>query len=474
MSRIAIIGGGISGLAAAFALEKKRRDSAPVQYALYESGPRLGGVIQTEDVEGCVVEAGPDSFLTEKPWASDLCREIGIEDQLITSNDSHRKTYILLNDELIPLPHGLLLMIPTRIMAALRSPLFSTSTKLRMGREWFHAPHRSKADESVASFVERHYGREVVDRVADPLLQGVYGGDADQLSARSVLPRLVAMEENHGSLSRGMLAAQKQRREGASTSPLFTSLKEGMQQMVDALARELPSNALRLNSRVQLIQQQDSGWLVSAGYGTDHFDGVIIALPSPAAAEILHNDYPRLAAELQGIQYGSSVTVTLAYERNVRDSLPPGFGILIPRNSGKRLLAVTFVHNKFPHRAPEDRALIRCFLGGTRDEAVLQLAEDEILQIVRTELEQILRISAEPVFTRVFKWNGAMAQYNVGHGDRIESKRRLLAQVPGVALAGNGYSGIGVPDCIRSGYEAADQVLSALGIGVAKTQAAGD
>ncbi len=473
MSRIAIVGGGIAGLAAAFALEKKRRDSAPVQYALYDSGPQPGGVIRTEQVEGCVVEAGPDSFLTEKPWASELCREIGIEDQLITSNDANRKTYILLNDELVPLPHGLLLMIPTRMMAALRSPLFSTPTKLRMGREWFHAPRKSRVDESVASFVERHYGREVVDRVADPLLQGVYGGDADQLSARSVLPRLVTMEENHGSLTRGMLAAQKERRESGA-APLFTSLKEGMQQMVDAVAKELPSNALRLNSRVQLIQPQDSGWLVSAGYNTDHFDGVIIALPSPAAAEILHNDYPRLAAELNGIPYSSSVTVTLAYERNVRDQLPRGFGILIPRSSGRRLVAVTFVHNKFPHRAPDDRALIRCFLGGTRDEAVLQLADDEILHIVRAELHEILRISAEPVFTRVFKWKGAMAQYNVGHGDRVESIRKLLAQVPGVALAGNGYSGIGVPDCIRSGYEAADQALASLGIGVARTQAAGE
>ncbi|HLB86250.1 MAG TPA: protoporphyrinogen oxidase, partial [Terriglobales bacterium] len=385
MKRIAIIGGGISGLSAAFALEQHRRAGVPLEYVLFESSPRLGGVLVTERVDGCLVEAGPDSFLTEKPWAANLCRQIGIGDQLIGSNDADRKTYILVKGRLVAIPDGLMFMVPTKLLPAVFSPLFSLGTKLRMAREWFHPPHKADGDETVASLVERHYGAEMVDRLADPLLSGVYGGEASQLSVRAVLPRFTEMEASHGSLGRAMLAARKKMMQATDgpAKPLFTSLKDGMQQMVDAVLAQLSPAALRLDTAVRSVQPKDAGWLVSAGYGSDYFDAVIVATPAQNSATRLRATSADLAAELPGINYTSSITVTLGFGRNVRSSLPPGFGFLVPRNEGKRMLAATFVHNKFPHRAPEDRALVRCFLGGARDEQILKLSDDEILHVVR-------------------------------------------------------------------------------------------
>ena len=466
MKRIAIIGGGISGLSAAYTLEEKRRSGTPVAYVLFESSPRLGGVLVTDRVDGCLVEAGPDSFLTEKPWAADLCRKIGLGDQLIGSNDSERKTYIVAKGNLVVMPDGLMFMVPTKIMPTVFSPLFSLRTKMRMAAEWFHPPHKASEDETVAEMVERHYGSEMVDLLADPLLSGVYGGEASQLSVRAVLPRFADMESKHGSLGRAMLAARKKMGAAAKAParPLFSSLKDGMQQMVDALVARLDANSLKTSSLVQLVIRQEDAWTVSAGYQTDQFDAVIIATPTHAAAAVLQAADENLSRELGEIQYSSSVTVTLGYDEKVRRSLPPGFGFLVPRSEGRRMLAATFVHNKFPHRAPENRALVRCFLGGARDEQILQASEEEILEIVRHELRQIIALNAEPLFARVYKWKSAMAQYSVGHLERLQRIEALRQKLPSLALAGNGYNGIGVPDCVRSGAEAASKILAEMGM----------
>jgi oxygen-dependent protoporphyrinogen oxidase len=471
MKRIAIIGGGISGLSAAYTIEEKRRSGAPVEYVLFESSPRLGGVLVTDRVDGCLVEAGPDSFLTEKPWAADLCGRIGLGDQLIGSNDATRKTYILAKGKLVVMPDGLMFMVPTKIMPTVFSPLFSWRTKMRMAAEWFHPPrshppNQASADESVAAMVERHYGSEMVDLLADPLLSGVYGGEATQLSVRAVLPRFADMEAKHGSLGRAMLAARKKMGAAANVpaKPLFTSLKDGMQQMVDALVARLDANALKTSSSVQSVIPQENGWTVSAGYQSDQFDAVIVATPTHAAAAVLQGADENLSRDLGEIKYSSSVTVTLGYDEKVRRSLPPGFGFLVPRSAGHRMLAATFVHNKFPHRAPENRAIVRCFLGGARDERILESSEEEILAIVRNELRQIITLNAEPLFARVYKWKSAMAQYSVGHLERLQRIESLRQKLPGLALAGNGYSGIGVPDCVRSGAEAAGKILAEMGM----------
>jgi oxygen-dependent protoporphyrinogen oxidase len=456
MQRIAIIGGGISGLSAAFYLEQQRRAGVSLEYVLFQKTSRLGGSLQTECADDCLIEAGPDSFLTEKPWAADLCRELGIAAQLIGSNDAERKTYILVKGRLVSIPDGLMFMVPTKILPVVFSQLFSLGAKLRMAQEWFHPPRPAGGDESVAALVERHYGPEMVDRLADPLLSGVYGGEASGLSVRAVLPRFAEMESKHGSLGRGMLAARRRlASSNAAPRPLFTSLKNGMQQLVDAIVARLPREALHTGSTVRALHLEGSSWRVALDdSGGESFDSVILATSAPAAGALLAPVQPELARELSCIAYSSSVTITLGYERRGL-RLPPGFGFLVPRSDGKRMLACTFVHNKFPHRAPQDRALIRCFLGGSRDEEILNWPDQQIELAVRQELRNILWLTAKPLFCRIYKWQGAMAQYGVGHLERLQRIESLRRQLPGLALAGNGYRGIGVPDCIRSGKEAA-------------------
>jgi protoporphyrinogen/coproporphyrinogen III oxidase len=462
MKRIAIIGGGISGLSAAYYLEKARASGADLQYTLFESGQRLGGCLSSDLVEGCLVEAGPDSFLTEKPWALTLCQELGIDEQLIGSNDSQRKTYIVVHGRLVVMPDGLMFMVPTRLVPTALSPLFSLSTKIRMAQELLHPPRPMRDDETVAQLVERHFGAEVVDRLADPLLSGVYGGDAGKLSARAVLPRFVEMEEKYGSLSRAMLAAHKKMaevRKSRPPRPLFTSLRDGMQQMVDAIIARLNSESVRLRQHILRIYPENGGWRLSIEMaGEEQYDSVILATPANVAGALLDGVDRELARNLLDISYSSSVTLTLGYYKQQLANLPPGFGFLVPRSEGRRMLACTFVHNKFPHRAPKDKGILRCFLGGARDEAVLSLSDEEMLQTVRRELRDIVKLDAPPIFARVYRWREAMAQYEPGHIARVAEIEKRVAELPGLALAGNAYHGIGVPDCIRSGMEAANNM----------------
>jgi oxygen-dependent protoporphyrinogen oxidase len=471
VKKIAIIGGGISGLSAAYTLEKARLAGASLEYRLFEASPRFGGVLLTEYVEGCVVEAGPDSFLTEKSWAIDFCREIGLGDQLIISHDSERKTYIYLRGRLIPMPDGLAFMVPTKIWPIALSPLFSLNTKLQMAREWFlSAPAAQNGgtgdepnDESVAAFIARHYGREMVDHLADPLLSGVYGGSASELSVQAALPRFVEMEAKFGSLGKGMVAARKKVL-NTSSRPIFTSLRAGMQQMADGVAGKIPTSSLRTNARVDSLRYENGQWLALIVGELERFDAVILAAPAHAATSILRTSSPDLAQLLGEIPYSSSVTVVMGLDRTRVKSLPRGFGFLVPRSVGKNIMAVTFVHQKFPGRAPTGKGLLRCFLGGAHNDQILTMDDDAIQKIVREELRQILRLDTEPLFTRIFKWKNAMAQYTVGHAQRVENIQRLAAQLPSFALAGNAYSGIGLPDCIRSGQNAAKQILTALGL----------
>jgi len=460
MKRIAVIGGGVTGLGAAYTLEKNRRKAGELEFVLFEASPRFGGVVRTERAGDFLIEAGPDSFLTEKTWAADLCRELGLGDQLIVSNDGDRRTYVLVNGSLVPLFDGLTFMVPTELRAAMVSPLFSWPTKLRMIREWFYRPVHEARESSVAEFVERHYGREMVERVADPLLTGVYGSSADELSVTSVLPRYVEIEAKQGSLTRAMVRTRKSH--PAPRPALFTSLKGGMQTMTDALAAQVPQAARRPQAPVEAVKPESGKWLVIARSRPEEFDGVILALGAPSAARLFSSDLPQLAGELDSIRYSSSIVAALAYDSKVRASLPEGFGFLVPRTEGKRILACTFVDQKFPHRAPENSALLRCVMGGSRDEAAMRLSEEEMENLTRAELREILGITAEPLFVKIFRWPSAMAQYGIGHKARIERIGRLVSSIRGLALAGNGFGGIGIPDCIRSGHEAAAKVMADL------------
>jgi oxygen-dependent protoporphyrinogen oxidase len=481
--RTVIVGGGIAGLAAAFELEKARAAGASVEYTLYESRDRLGGSLASDIVDGAVLERGPDSFLTEKPAAIELCRELGLAGQLVPAHDAARKTYVLVHNRLVPLPDGLMFLVPTKLIPTALTRLFSLPTKLRMALELLHPPRPSgKADEAVATLVERHFGAEAVDRLADPLLSGIYGGDATQLSARTVLPRLVEMESEYGSLTRGMLAAHRkmramakaaaQRNGLAPSNPrpapraVFTALRGGMQQLVSAIEARLDPASIRLFTPVSGLQKVSGGWMVKVDGATELYDAVIVASPAWAAGALLGPVDPDLGEQLGGIPYSSSITVNLVYDEAQLGPLPDGFGFLIPACEGRSMLACTFVHRKFLGRTPYGKVVLRAFLGGTKNEALLAETDEALVATVRRELseilgEKVLPLETQPEHTQVSRWRKAMAQYAVGHQERKQRIFDRVATLPGLRLAGNAYDGIGIPDCIRLGRQAAKELLQA-------------
>ncbi len=469
--RIAIIGGGIAGLAAAYELEKARQAGAAVEYTLFEERPRLGGSLASEVVGGAVLERGPDSFLTEKPAAAELCRELGLGDELIPSNDVARKTYIVTRNRLVALPDGLMFLIPTKLVPTAMTRLFSVRTKMRMALELLHPPRPSDGDESVAALVKRHFGQEAVDRLADPLLSGIYGGDSTQLSAQTVLPRLVEMETKHGSLTRGMLAAHRKMRAMAkntskkqnSGTAIFTALRGGMGKLVDAITARLDGGSVRTATAVSGIEKTAEGWRVKTGGAGEVFDALIMAAPAWIAGELLTPVDAVLGAELGGIPYSSSITVNLVYDEGKIGPLPEGFGFLVPAVEGRAMLACTFAHRKFLGRTPPGKAVFRAFLGGMKRTDLLAESDEALVEVVRREMSEILGAKifgaeVEPEYAQVTRWRRAMAQYAVGHKERMQRVHLRVRVLPGLRLVGNAYDGIGVPDCIRLGRKAAREL----------------
>ena len=482
--RVAIIGGGIAGLAAAYELEKARGAGAAVEYTLFESRERLGGSLASETVNGIVLERGPDSFLSEKPAGAELCRELGLGDQLTPSNDANRKTHIVVKNRLVPLPDGLMFLIPTKLVPTALTGLFSPATKIKMALELLHPPRPSGQDESVAALVERHFGKEAVDRLADPLLSGIYGGDATQLSARTVLPKLVEMETQYGSLTRGMLAAHKQMRakmaamravngngqgqagqKPAGPRSIFTTLKGGLQQLVDALEARLNPEWVRTSTAVSALERDGGGWRLRFNQADEFYDAVILASPSWVSGKLLAGTDAALGDELSGIPYSSSITVNLVFDEAQLGRLPDGFGFLVPAVEGRAMLACTFVHRKFAGRTPTGKAVLRAFLGGAKNEALLDQSDDVLIATVRRELSEILGVRVvgphiPSEATQVSRWRRAMAQYAVGHQERMKRVKERMAGLPGLRLAGNAYDGIGIPDCIRTGRNAAKELVA--------------
>lgn len=494
--RTAIIGGGIAGLAAAYELEKARAAGAPVEYTLFEAQGRLGGSIATDIVNDAVLERGPDSFISEKPAAAELCREIGLGEDLTPSNDAERKTYVVVRNQLVPLPDGLMFLVPTKLVPTALTRLFSIKTKIRMGMELLHPPRPNGRDESVASLVERHFGAEAVDRLADPLLSGIYGGDATQLSARTVLPRLVEMEEKYGSLTRGMLAAHRQMRakvaaahknsppvsDGADRTSravgtgaanpgrsgprgIFTTLRGGMQQLVETLEEYLDPECVRLNTKVESVEMTSDGWRITSAGILGEYDSVIMASPAWAVGALLNDVDAPLANDLSGIPYSSSITANLVYDEEQIGRLPEGFGFLVPASEKRTLLACTFVHRKFLGRTPTGKAVLRAFLGGAKNEELLATSDADLIAAVRRELTEILGEKIVPrdalvEHAQISRWRRAMAQYSVGHQERMARVKQRVATLPGLRLAGNAYDGIGIPDCIRLGRQAARELVA--------------
>ncbi len=407
----------------------------------------MGGVIQTKTLAGCVLEEGPDSFLSAKPEALELIRELGLESEVIGSNDHQRATWIYRGGKMIPLPDGLMMMVPTKVMPLAVSPLLSWPAKIKMGLEFFRRPGGAQPDRSVGEFIEDHYGREAVEYLAEPLLSGVYGGDPYKLSVQSVLPRFADMETKFGSLTKGTLAGIAKAPK-SSGGTLFRTLKRGLGSLVEALEKAIASHCEIVREKAVRIEP---GYRVSTPTQSFTSPHLIIATPTWAAADLLSDFDAELAALLHGIDYSSSLTAGLIYDRAAVHQKFPAFGFLVPGKERKQLVACTFVDQKFNHRVPGDKLLLRCFLGGAGNAAVLDKPDAELQSLIQDELRSLLGLNATPLAFSVSRWPNSMAQYEVGHAERIRKMEDRLRRYPLLFLAGNGYQGIGIPDCIRSG-----------------------
>jgi protoporphyrinogen/coproporphyrinogen III oxidase len=456
MKRIAIIGGGISGLTAAYELELARKRGAAIDWHLYEASNRLGGIIETtrhSTPEGdYILEGGPDGWVSEKPWARDLAIELGLESELIYSNDATRKTYILIDGALQPIPDRMRMMVPEDLSALDGSPLFSESAKRAYASEITRAEELKASapayDESVASFVHRHFGDEVLNALAAPLLSGVFGGDVHKLSVRAVMPQFVAMEREHGSL---IAALQTRRRQGSNApQPIFTALQRGIESLTEALISRLPSDRIHLECKISSLSDLrfDHKFVATSLDGTNG----LLAAVDPAASELL----PREAS--------SAVLVAFAWTEELARTftIPSGFGFLVPQGSAsnQQLLACTFVDQKFPYRVPEGARIMRAFFGGESAASLSAQTDEEIARVALTQLREILDPIPKPAFCAVRRLPRSLPQYEVGHLERIAKLEELVVQVPGLHLLGNSYHGVGIPDLIRDAHALARKFCS--------------
>lgn len=466
MKNVLIIGGGISGLAAAYRLHKT---DPTVPFVLLEREERLGGKVVTDYVDGLIVEQAPDSFLTRKPRGIGLCEELHIADQLYGRRPEHAdKTKVRFADDFFPLPSGLSGMIPTDLEALANNPLISPEGQKRLAQEATIPPEPENGDESVATFVSRRLGPEVYEKLVEPLMSGIYAGDGEQLSLAATFPQLRQLELKHGSLLNGLQAAsasaqaaKKQR--SATDYPPFASLTGGMGKLVDAMAATLPGQALRTGVTVTEIEAQSDGYQITLDSGERLTAGaLVIATPAFVTAELLAPIDSVLADAHAAIPYASSAIVTLAYRKSDLSSIPEGYGYVVPSIAGSDVLACTWSSNKWAGRAPEDLLLLRVYIGHYGGRDVTELPDDELLALAQTELAGSFEADGEPLFNRIYRWPRSMPQYNLGHVERLATIAERLPYNPGLFLAGAAYRGVGIPDCIREGENAAESALGYL------------
>ncbi len=495
MKRVVIIGSGITGLAAAHRLLERTHDSGEqVDLKILEAGTRVGGIVQTHERDGFLLESGPDSFISEKPAALELARRLGLESRLIETYEHYRRSFIVRRGRLLPVPEGFHLLAPSRFWPFVKSDIFSWSGKARMALDLL-LPRRelngSSSDESLAQFVRRRLGTEALERMAQPMVGGIYTADPEQLSLRATMPRFLEMERNHRSLIRALRKqvhsaairrgstdrSSRTVKEGSDSYTsgarytLFLSFDRGMQVLTDKLEQRISSftsqTSIRVNTAVESITLEpealggDSSpkWkLETSGNKTFVADAVCLALPAYVSSRLLSKLDPQLAAELAGISYASSATINLAYKREDIPHPLDGFGFVVPFIEKRSLIACTFSSVKFAGRAPQGQALLRAFVGGALQPELFELSEAELLSRVREDLRELLGIERAPLFAEISRWERSMPQYHVGHLDRVKRIEKRVAALTGLVLAGNAYSGLGIPDCIRSGEAAADLI----------------
>lgn len=461
MSRTVIIGGGISGLATAFYLNEYSRGKA--DYVVLEAASRWGGKIASEQNGQFLVEGGPDSFLAQKRATIDLCRSLGIENHLQPSNHSDGPaTYVFSSGRLHPMPEGMMLMAPTMFLPMLRSSLISWSGKLRMAMEVLIPATRSHADESLGSFVRRRLGQEVLDKIAGPLMAGIYSADPERLSLRSTFPMFAEMERVQGSLVLGMMRRKKPQNAGARPVPMFVSLQGGVQEIIDALVRRLDPSRLHLNSRVLGVSKSHGEYVLEMADGsTVSADNVIMTAPAYVTADMLCTLDPNLALKLRRIRYVSTATVSLGFKRRDLPGDLKGLGFIVPAAEGRRINACSWSSQKFSGRAPDDSVLMRVFLGGALAEEVAEQDEATLIEIARAELAEIAGITATPTLARAFCWRKASPQYEVGHQARVSEIERLAAAHAGLYVTGAGFHGAGFPDCVLRATDTALKIVKA-------------
>lgn len=460
MKRIAIIGGGIAGLTAAYELSRLASNGAAIEAVLFEASPRLGGIVETVREGGFVIECGPDAWVTEKPWARELAEELGLADELMPSNDATRKTYVLMDGQLKAMPDGMRMMVPSNLHALDQSELFSIEAKADFHVEIDRAADLKAAapqqDESIAAFVQRHFGKEVLDTIGAPLLRGVFGGDVTKLSVRAVMAPFVAMEREHGSL----IAAMQANAAASKKHPpaIFTTLRSGLGTLVDSMIATIPKDWIRLGTKIHSVSHHNDIWELKTSSTEESFDALMMAAPAHTARQLLTPIDDR-AAELIEMDASSAVVVAFGYPNATSLHTPPGFGFLVPQGSGSRLLACTFMDQKFGHRVPQNGKLIRAFFGGDAAERLMRCGNDEVSSIARLELAHILGPLPEPQVTVVRRWPKSLPQYAVGHLERMKELDERIRSLGGLYLLGNGYRGVGLPDLIRDARTAAQQSI---------------
>ncbi|MGB6932940.1 MAG: protoporphyrinogen oxidase [Acidobacteriaceae bacterium] len=495
MKRIAIVGGGIAGVAAAYQVALQQRAGADVEFVLFEATSRLGGIVETVRRDGFVIECGPDSWVTEKPWARELASELGLKSALVPSNDERRKTYIAIGNGITAMPDGMRMMVPTLLDGVVNSPLFSEQAKLAYLREPKLAEQlkgnaldvgNGSRDESVRDFVVRHFGDEVANTIAAPLLAGVFGGNIAKLSVRAVMPTFVALEREYGSL---ILGLQQRMGAGKTSAPIFTSLKSGLGSLISGMEFFLPERSVQRNVTVRSIELSGGVWRLQAIHSGDScpieatFDAVLVATPAATTARLL-NSVDTGIAKLLPQQSSSAIVVALGFTADQARSMhiPPGFGFLVPQPeldadhigdaegnaadesredaAQQALLACTFLNQKFPHTASDGAILLRAFFGGPLAPKLLEHADLTLIRLARTQLERYLGTLPETSIALARRWPNSLPLYEVGHADRMAELDSRIAKLPHLRLIGNAYKGVGLPDLIRSGRAAAREIMA--------------
>ncbi|HPM83902.1 MAG TPA: protoporphyrinogen oxidase [Candidatus Anammoximicrobium sp.] len=466
--RAVVVGGGISGLAAAHRLHELAPD---IEVLLFEAAPRLGGVLETVRQDGFLIERGADNFITNLPWGVDLCRRLGLGDQLLQTNHQHRHAFVVRRGRLRRIPEGFIIMAPSRIWPIVSTPILSPWGKLRMAWEYFVPKRQQEGDESLATFVTRRFGRETYDRLVQPLIGGIYTGDPEKLSVRATMPRFQDMERDHGSLIRAVwkqAARQRSQMQGSSGArySMFVTLRDGISSLIDALANRLPPDSIRISTPVtRLARDPAGGWTVSVGGAqaeTLHCDAVVLAPKATAASRLVADLHPQFSRTLAEIPHASCSVVSLGYRRDQISHPMDGFGFVVPHSEHRQVLSGSFSSVKYPGRAPEGGALVRAFIGGELQPELASLPDNELLTIARDELGQLLGISGEPTLVLISRYEQAMPQYYVGHGERVQQIEAGLKDLPGLFFTGNAFGGVGIPYCIHKSEKVAEQVVAQL------------